>query len=229
MRPRFVGSLGLADAVTTANAALGFVAVVTATIDVSLAARLVLLAAITDAIDGIIARRLGGSEVGEFLDSLADVASFCVAPALIVVEATGSGMLVASIPTEYVAVAFGAAFVAMGVVRLGLYTAYDTADSYTDGVQTTLAATILSVGLLAGVPEQYLFWGLGLFAILMITSIRYPDLRVRDALVMGGVQALAIAFPTAWDAVFPKVLLAWALGYLVLAPRFYPRTEGKRS
>jgi CDP-diacylglycerol--serine O-phosphatidyltransferase len=221
--------LGLADAVTTANAALGFVAVVAATIDVHLAARLILLAAIADAIDGILARTWGGSEIGEYLDSLADVASFGVAPALVVVEASAGLSITPLVPTMAVGVLFGAAFVAMAVVRLALYTALDTADAYTDGVQTTLAATILSVGFLAGVPAWILFWSLGVFAVLMVVPIRYPDLRVRDALIMGAIQALAVFLPRLFQGIFPKVLLAWALGYLVLAPWLYPGAEGKRS
>lgn len=229
MWPRFVGRLGVPDGVTTANAALGFVAVVVARTDPSLAARLILLAAIADAIDGILARRWGGSAVGEFLDSLADVASFGVAPALVIVEVTEGLGSIAGLPTEPVAILFGAVFVSMAVVRLGLYTAFDTDEAYTDGVQTTLAATILAVAVLAGVPPWILFWALGLFAILMVVPIRYPDLRMRDALIMGAVQGLAIMFPALWGGLFPKVLLAWALGYLLLGPRFYPGAEGKRS
>ena len=55
MQPRFVGRLGAADAVTVANAALGFLATAAALIDVTLAARLSLVGAITDALDGIVA------------------------------------------------------------------------------------------------------------------------------------------------------------------------------
>ena len=87
MKPRFVGRLGLADVVTVSNAAVGFLAAVAATVDVGLAARLLLLAAIADALDGVVARRRGGTAVGPYLDSLADVGSFGVAPALLVTGA----------------------------------------------------------------------------------------------------------------------------------------------
>lgn len=229
MRPRFVGRLGLADAVTTVNAGLGFVAVAVAGVDVGLAARLVLLAAIADAIDGIVARYRGGSELGEFLDSLADVASFGVAPALIVLEiSVGLGTL--GWTTERIlGITFGAAFLSMAVVRLGLYTAYDTEDAKTQGVQTTLAATLLAVGVLAGVPPMVLYWALPVFSVLMVLPITYPDLRVRDAVLMGALQTIAIAVPSAYGSLFPRVLLAWALGYLLLGPPLYPGPEGKRS
>jgi CDP-diacylglycerol--serine O-phosphatidyltransferase len=219
MGPRALRALAPADLITAVNAVLGFVAVVVAFRDPALAARLILLAAIADALDGIVARKWGGSEVGPYLDSLADVASFGVAPAAMVVGLTG----------DTLALALGGAFVGAAVLRLALYTAYDTDQAYTQGVQTTLAATILAAGLLAGVPHLSLSLGLGAFAALMLAEWAYPDLRVRDALLMGGIQTLAIAVPRAVDALFPTVLLAWALAYLLLAPRYYSGPEGKRS
>jgi CDP-diacylglycerol--serine O-phosphatidyltransferase len=46
---------------------------------------------------------------------------------------------------------------------------------------------------------------------------------------MGGIQALAILVPTGFGSVFPRALVAWAIGYLLLAPWVYPGSEGKRS
>jgi len=224
MAPRFVGRLGLADAVTAANAALGFVAVAAATVDVTLAARVVLLAAIADGLDGLVAREFGSTPAGEHLDSLADVASFGVAPAFIAVAVardawgpeTTAGLAVVGV---------GALFVAAGVVRLGLYTAYDTGNAHTEGVQTTLAATLLAAGVLAGVDAPELVVGaLGVLTLLMVSAVEYPDLLARDALAMGAVQAGAVLVPAQFSRVFPKALLAWAVAYLLFSPRFYWRS-----
>ncbi|MFB6199068.1 MAG: CDP-alcohol phosphatidyltransferase family protein, partial [Halobacteriaceae archaeon] len=91
MRPRFAGRLGPADAITAANAGIGFLAVAASTLDVDLAARLLLLAGIGDALDGQVARRFGSSPVGNFLDGLADVAAFGVSSAAIVFGLTYTG------------------------------------------------------------------------------------------------------------------------------------------
>ena len=225
MRPRFMGRLGVADVFTTVNAGLGFIAVVTAVFDPHLAARIILLASIADGLDGILATRLNGSEVGPYLDSLADVASFCVAPAFLVVTVTRNAGLFGDPTYRYVIVAVGAIFVAMGVMRLALYTAYDTEDKSTEGVPSTLAGTILAVAVLAGVSGTVLFLGMGVFAALMVSRVPYPDLRIRDAFIMGFVQALAVLVPGVWHSLFPRVLLIWALGYLVFGPIVYPRAE----
>jgi CDP-diacylglycerol--serine O-phosphatidyltransferase len=227
MVPRFVGRLGPADAVTTANAALGFLAVVVAFADLALAARLVLLAAIADGLDGVLARRYGGSEAGPYLDSLADVASFGVAPAVVVYAAVDAAWpaAVGTLSVRGLATtALPALFVAAAVVRLALYTAYDADDAATEGVQSTLAATIIGAAVLAGVGRPVVLLSVtAAFVYLMLAPVEYPDLLARDALLMGVVHALAVLAPTYAGRSFPFALLTLGLAYLLFSPFFYWR------
>jgi CDP-diacylglycerol--serine O-phosphatidyltransferase len=220
MKPRFVGRLSAADVVTTANAALGFLAAATAAVDAGLAARLILLAAIADGLDGVLARRYGSSAAGEYLDSLADVASFGVAPALLA-TATVRGAWTG--PALWLgAYAVPAAFVASAVVRLGLYTAHDSHAPETRGVPTTLAATIVAAAALAGVLEPTLVAAATVvLAVAMTLTVTYPDLHAADALVMGVVQAGAVVLPGWYGEGFAFGLLFLALAYLLLAPTLY--------
>jgi len=223
MQPRFVGKLGLADAVTVGNAMLGFLAAFVATRDAGLAARIVLLAAVLDGLDGVIARKRGGTLAGPYLDSLADVASFGVAPALIIASRAADAWAFGADPVTYgLALLLPAVYVAMAVTRLGLYTAYDSDASETKGVPSTLSATILAAGVLAGFVGPALLVALsGLLATLMVTQITYPDLHPQDAIVMGVVQVLAIFLRGRPGEVFAFALLFLALAYLFLGPRFY--------
>ncbi|MFB6254753.1 MAG: protein sorting system archaetidylserine synthase [Halobacteriaceae archaeon] len=229
MRPRFVGHLGLADVITAINAAIGFLAIAALTINIELTARLILLAGIADALDGLIARMRGGTAVGEYLDGLADVASFGIAPA---------GLVFMSFQIRYVSftlldwiliLGVPAVYVMVVVIRLGLYTTYDTKNNHTIGVPSTLAGTILAVGLLVGIDYFILLIATAIFIYLMVAPITYPDLLPRDAFIMGLIQIGAVVRPQMSGLLFPKVLLIWALAYLVLGPRFYWRNEGKRS
>ena len=224
MQPRFLGRLGVADAVTATNAAIGFAAVATAAVDPELAARLILLAAIADGLDGVVARRLGGTDVGPLLDSLADVASFGVAPAALVYAVATDGGTAITTPFAVAALVASALYVAMAVVRLAIYTLEDSNRAETVGVQTTLSATLLSVTYLAGIREPVALIALvAACSYLMVAPISYPDLYARDAVILGGLQALAIAFPVAFNRVLPRSLLVFAVGYLVLAPVAYWR------
>ena len=227
MRPRFVGRLGPADLVTVGNAVVGLLAAVVAVADPHLAARLVLLAAIGDGLDGVLARRYGGTAVGGYLDSLADVAAFGVAPAVLVVAMVSrSWELSLTTLTPRLGLTLGVTgfFFAMVVIRLGLYTAFDTAADYTLGVPSTLAATLLGAAVLARVTTPVaLLAVVALLGYLMVTTVTYPDLLARDALIMGVVHAVAVLVPELLGRAFPFALLTLALAYLVLAPRFYWR------
>ncbi len=228
MQPRFVGRLGLADAVTVCNAALGFLAAVAATVDVSLAARLILLGAVADGLDGLVARKRGSTPAGKHLDSLADVATFGVAPSLLIaVVALNQWSYDAHPLGVVVGLVLPALFVAMAVTRLGLYNAYDVESNATEGVQTTLAATILAAGVLSGfvgpVRPVLLVFLSGVLALLMVSTVEYPDLHWQDASVMGIVQAAAILLTGYYGHVFAFGLLFLALSYLVFGPRFYWR------
>ncbi|MFB6128425.1 MAG: protein sorting system archaetidylserine synthase [Halorhabdus sp.] len=232
LRPRFLGRLGVADVVTVANVVVGFVAIVAASFDPSLGARLILLAAIADGLDGLIARSYGSTPVGEFVDSLADAVSFGVAPAAIVVSLAGDTLHLGDVPSFVGAIEIAlvvgvpALFVTAAVIRLAMYTAYDIEERVTEGIQSTLAATVLSAAVLAvDLQAGWLVGAAGVLAYLMITRIPYPDLRTRDALTMGVVQAGAVLVPDLASRVFPRLLLGVALAYLLLAPRFYPRVE----
>ncbi|QSW98574.1 protein sorting system archaetidylserine synthase [Haloterrigena alkaliphila] len=233
MLPRFVGRLGVADAVTIANAALGFVAVVIAFVDITQAARLILLAAIADGLDGILARRYGGTDAGPYLDSLADVASFAVAPAVLAFVVVTRGLEIGfdAVSGELVLVlAVCSLFVAMAVTRLGMYTAYDVAGSHTEGIQTTLAATILGAAILAGESHPWLVLAVtGAFCYLMVSRIEYPDLLARDAGIMGIVHGLAILIPDFAGRTFPYALLTLGIAYMVLSPWFYWGDRERRT
>lgn len=229
MTPRFVGRFGLADGVTIANAALGLFAVIAAPAAPGLAARLILLAAIADGLDGVLARAYGHTPVGDVLDSLADVVSFGVAPALLVFHLIRPGGWELS-PGLVLAASVSVTFLVMAVIRLGLYTTDDLDHPHTDGVQTTLAATLLATAVLVGVSDPLvLLVGTAILASLMVTGVTYPDLRARDAMVMGIVQLLAVAVPYSFGRVFPWGLFVAACCYLMFGPRFYRRGSNDGS
>jgi len=217
--------LGVADAVTLLNAVIGFAAAVVAYTDPGLAARLILLAAIADALDGIIARFVGNTEIGPLLDSITDVVSFGATPALFVfgIARDQYGPVSAATPTTLaVLVLIPAAFVVLSVLRTAFYTVYVDEGQQRPGIQNTLAATILAAAYLAGIaPVPVLLAGSLALSVLMIAPVSYPKLRARDAVVLGLVQAAAIVDPTAIQRVFPRLLLVAAIAYLTLAPWYY--------
>ena len=227
MSLRVRSRLGLADVLTLANATLGVVAMAAAfTADPGVVARLILLAAVADGLDGIVARARGGTAVGPYLDSMADIVSFGTAPAIFVFAVARDAWVPLSptgTPGLYaLAVGVPALFVVFSLVRTGLYTVYVGEDETRPGIQNTLASSILAAGYLAGVQAvPVVLAAAAVLAVLMVAPVPYPKLAARDALVMGVVQVGAILQPTLLDRLLPRILLLAALAYLTLAPWFY--------
>ncbi|PSP91586.1 CDP-diacylglycerol--serine O-phosphatidyltransferase [Halobacteriales archaeon QS_4_66_20] len=217
--------LGGADVMTLLNAVLGVVAMTVAiTGEPADIARLILLAAVADGLDGIMARQFGGTAAGPYLDSMADIVSFGTAPALFLFAVARAEWAPLTEEPVLYAVAAGAAslFVVFSLVRTVLYTVYVGEDENRPGIQNTLAASILAAGFLAGVTSVPVILGAGaVLSVLMVAPVPYPKLAARDALLMGVVQMAAIAVPTALQRAFPRALLLAALAYLTLAPRYY--------
>jgi len=217
--------LGVADAVTLVNAVIGFGAAVVAYTDPSLAARLILLAAIADALDGIVARFAGNTEVGPLLDSITDVVSFGATPALFVfgvARAEYGPIADLDALTLALVVLLSSSFVVFSILRTAFYTVYVGEDERRPGIQNTLAATILAAAYLAGIaPVSVLLAGTLVLSLLMVAPVPYPKLLARDALVLGVVQAVVIVDPTALQRLPARILLVAAVAYLVLAPRYY--------
>lgn len=225
MSYRLAERLGPADVVTLANASLGVAAMAVALSgQLDLVARLLLLAAVADGLDGIVARRWGGSSIGPTLDAMADVVSFGAAPAVFVLAiARASFPSLSADPRWYVlATAVAAGLVCLSLLRSALYTVHYADATRRPGIQNTLLASILAAAYLSGLTAPGpLLAVAAVLAVLQVAPVSYPDLLARDALAMGVVQFAAILAPRVADRVLPRALLVAAVGYMLLAPWFY--------
>ncbi len=167
---------------TLTNLMCGFYAIVQSFKGEYLTAALsIVVAFVADGLDGRIARLTGTtSEFGVEFDSLADLVTFCVAPALMIY----SRWLI-DIPKIGWVCAF--VYVACGAIRLARFNAYDTTTQsiYFNGLPSPAAAGgLVSLIFL----EEQIFpgethagmvapWVCILLAFLMVSSIHYPSFK----------------------------------------------------
>ena len=143
------------------------------------AAWFIFLALILDSLDGHVARIFGNeTEFGRELDSLADLASFVIAPAILVLQIC---LGKASILLLIIVVCFLAA----GAFRLARYNVNPTSGGTFEGLPTPAAALTVAMTLLAfhknGWTDQANFLVIAVFLVtaisfLMISDIPYPKI-----------------------------------------------------
>jgi CDP-diacylglycerol--serine O-phosphatidyltransferase len=155
---------------TLANLFFGFLSLIF-TLDgkYSLAAGMIIISIIMDSMDGKVARKLAvSSDFGKQLDSLCDLVSFGVAPAILVYQVilhTYLGLLIAVV------------FVLCGAVRLARFNVLNIS-TYFIGVPITFAGGLMGFLMLFYKIVPWVFYPvlLAALAVLMVAPFRVPKL-----------------------------------------------------
>jgi len=205
----------LPNSVTIMNLILGFYAIILIIQEqFVVAAFLIFIGMILDGIDGRLARKLAGDNpMGKELDSLADLISFGVTPALLMYQ-----MHLTEFGVWGVIVA--AAFPVCGAIRLARFNAFDSEapSDYFTGLPITAGGGILISFVLAGASISALAYIpiVLLVAFLMISTIKYPNFKritsFQKIFLVGFIGAclvLAINNPSA-------MLMNMLVGYMCL-------------
>ncbi|MFD3550251.1 CDP-diacylglycerol--serine O-phosphatidyltransferase [Streptomyces sp. NPDC058655] len=205
--------LSIADTLTLGNATCGFMAVYFTTTGILIphltgsgetgmarnsaatAVILMLLAAVFDLFDGIVARKLRSSPMGAELDNLSDLISFGLAPAYFVLV---YGMVAVDADQKMSALAAIVVLLAV-VLRLARFSCVTMKDGMFQGMPSPFGAlTVVSIVLLElpFVPTLLAIIGV---AWLMVSRVEYPKPR--------GVLAVAML---SWIVGAMGLLAAWA-------------------
>lgn len=205
--------LSIADTLTLGNATCGFMAVYFTTTGILIphltgsgesgmarssaatAVILMLLAAVFDLFDGIVARKLRSSPMGAELDNLSDLISFGLAPAYFVLV---YGMVADDAVQKMSALAAIVVLLAV-VLRLARFSCVAMKDGMFQGMPSPFGAlTVVSIVLLElpFIPTLLAIVGV---AWLMVSRVEYPKPR--------GVLAVAML---SWIVAAMGLLAAWA-------------------
>lgn len=195
MQTNIIKMIGVADIASLLNATSGMLAILTAHYqNITLTAILLILAVLFDAIDGPLARKYPSStkEVfGETIDSLADVISFGVAPAVIIFELYNQPlMIVASILV-----------LSCGILRLSRYNTIITEQVGPTktfiGLPIPVTSFMLSLLLFSNIQEQHIILILMIIiSILMVSTLKYPKIKNNKIfLVCGVLLVLTLIYP----------------------------------
>ena len=200
--------------------------------DIELAGWMIIWCALLDTMDGVAARLLKAtSSFGAEFDSMADLVSFGVAPAMLVFQA---GIQIGGVEVEsgayWVLLLSVGIFVLAGAMRLarfnlttdvphsGWFAGIPTTAAGGGLVSTTIIVLAVHPELAASLPlHAYLPMLMFVLALGMVSRIRYPKATRRESLVINVFQVLVIV-TTIYCGVmqqYPEVLFFLALFLLV--------------
>ncbi|AIQ65757.1 Bifunctional IPC transferase and DIPP synthase [compost metagenome] len=203
---------------------------------IGMAAILVIIAMLADGLDGRVARALGAeSEFGKELDSLSDVVSFGVAPALI--------MYISSLHDLHNALAWSvtAIFPVFGALRLARFNVQPGIPGYFVGLPIPAAGGVLATLALfhKDVSPVYMIIASLLLSYLMVSTVKYPNFKkvglpkkaiVGAPIVIVIAVAVAVMFPEQISKMIFVLLALYALyGFKQNVDRLTARRRRGRS
>lgn len=133
-------------------------------------AALIMIGGMCDGLDGAWARRAGGeSDFGVAIDALADVISFGLAPACLLLNYAPAGgpSRVRGTPVLYVAATAS---------RLARHQTSPTVQGEFVGLPASVAGILLAFGSMTGVKRKIMMRASGVLSFLMISRLRVPSI-----------------------------------------------------
>jgi len=162
------------NACTLSSLALGLLAIFLAMNgEIRFAAGCLVACVAFDGLDGALARKLGvSSPFGAQMDSLADMCSFGLAAPVVVYAS-----LAHSVPTAFAAIAC-MLVAGCAAIRLARFNVSPKDGTFFSGVPTTMAAAVLALAVLIGLPLPgfAVVGGVALLAVAMVSSFPYAKL-----------------------------------------------------
>ena len=236
----------LPDLLSICNALLGFSAILFVLGGVNErviknALVLILVAAVVDGLDGMVARNIECSPLGKYLDSLADMVSFGVAPAIVAYVLLRNYLHVYDYAYAYVTLALCGAYVISGMLRLARFDAkpFFQKESFTkekvhfEGLPITGSAIFLASFMLVFIelplPSQlYPFLLIALMGILcglMTSRIRYGNIRDKRVVIPVGIVFFMLFFFYKFFSlpfVYPTAVIFALTAFYICSPLILP-------
>ena len=213
-KPSIINLISAADLFTVANALLGFTAIICVVKNkIDFAITLILLAILADGVDGFVARRFNKKWcLGDYLDIMADIISFCVAPAVLIFTLYYDSFRVFVILSCLI-------FVISGILRLARFCYLLESETFT-GLPTPGAALVILLFSALKMHPVIITVFMVILSFLMISDIKYPKTRGKIAYISGGVILMILfsMFFSWYTSMIFIITLIFALFYVFFSP-----------
>jgi CDP-diacylglycerol--serine O-phosphatidyltransferase len=209
--------LSIADIITIINAVLGFLALLMIfSNQLQIAASLILFGLLTDGLDGVVARRVRKSRIGEYLEAIADMVSLSIAP-LLLLYIIYYDMVFSQL---YLQLLFGIVLVfslICSIIRLSSFSLFKQKQFFL-GLPTSASAIFLVSTSFLKLDILYILPVIIILSLAMISSILFPKPGLKVNLIAAVFIIATILLGSMYDSIAPLLLLAALFSYIIFGP-----------
>ena len=220
MQKSMIKLLSIADYISLINAIFGFLSLTMIYIgEIRIAFSFILLAILADGLDGIIARKTHESRLGEYLDSMADMISFGIAPAFFVfsIYYNDCSCFINKNVLLFIILIF---FISLSIIRLASFPIMKN-KKYFFGLPVPSSAIILNVMAYFGVDLRIILPLVLIISFLMISKVKFPKLGLKINAIACVLIFLTIIFDKNYAGFAPLILFSAIALYTIAGPIYF--------
>ena len=209
--------LSVADIITIINAVLGFLALLMVfSHQLQIAASLILLGLLFDGLDGIVARRMRKSGIGEYLEAIADMVSLSIAPLALLYNIYYDAVF----SQLYLHLVLGIVLVfslICSIIRLSSFSLLKQRQFFL-GLPTSASAIFLVVASFLKPDVLYILPVIIILSLAMISSILFPKPGLKMNLITAVLIIATIFLHNMYYNIVPLLLLVGLISYIIFGP-----------
>jgi CDP-diacylglycerol--serine O-phosphatidyltransferase len=211
--------LSIADCVSLTNAIFGFLSITMVFIgEIRVAFSFILLAVLADGLDGIIARKTRESKIGEYLESMADMTSLGIAPAVFIYTVYYEFVSCCIYKHIYLIIAL-IVFLSLSIVRLASFHIMKDKKFFV-GLPASSSMILLLVMAYFEIKFYYILPVIIIISLAMVSIIRFPKPGIKINIIAGVLIILTIIMEKSFHGVAPILLFIAVCIYVITGP-FY--------
>ena len=224
MQKPMIKLLSMADSISIANAIFGVLAIffLFSNLDISEEYRLrisfsfILLALLADGLDGIVARKTGKSDIGEYLESMADMTSLVIAPAAFIFYIYSSQSAFIFLRFVYLLIAL-ILFLSFGVIRLASFHIMKE-EKFFIGLPASASTVLLLILAYFKVGFIYILPAVIIIGAAMVSDITFPKPRIRINTIATLLILLTLIMDKSYCGIAPLLLFTAIIFYAIGGP-----------
>jgi CDP-diacylglycerol--serine O-phosphatidyltransferase len=225
--------VSVADLISLTNLIFGFFAIIFLISDfitnedlkLRISFSFILLALLADGLDGIVARKTKNSDIGEYLESIADMTSLIIAPSIFIYFVYHDFLTTNEYYQIYLLIAF-ILFLSLGAIRLASFHVMKKKEFYL-GLPASVATIILLVFSYLEISFILIFTVILILSIAMISNIRFPKPDLKINAIASILIILSIIIGKEFYGFAPILLIIAIFLYSIVGP-IYKRFSLKK-
>jgi CDP-diacylglycerol--serine O-phosphatidyltransferase len=211
--------ISIADIISLINAIFGFLSIIFLLLnEIHYSFTFILLALMADGLDGIVARKTRESEIGTYIEAIADIISLALAPTIFIYYNYLS-IVTNYIESHILLILSITTLLSLSIIRLSSFhlvkeKKYFTGYPVSASTILLIVLTYLHINILIIIPLIFII------SIFLILNIKFPKPSMKISILTALIIFLTIILGKSYNNIVPMILLFLIIIYSLFGPIF---------